>query len=175
VAESASINHGQKAPTVVRYYRFRNRLKEKTHGLGGGKGTISAEALEAAEQALEEMAEDYPDWVSGLISKLSEQHSRCVDTPENRREYFEQINRIAHDMKGQGGTFGYPLITDFAESLYSFTTTRQEITDPMVELVKTHIDSMRAVIKDRVKGDGGELGKQLKASLEEAIARYKKS
>jgi len=173
MADQAPLNSQQKAPTVVRFYRFRNRLKEKTHGLGGGKGTISQEALEAAEQTLQEMAEDYPDWVSGLITKLAEQHSRCVDTPEKRREYFEEINRIAHDMKGQGGTFGYPLITDFAESLYSFTTTRQEITDDMVELVKAHIDGMRAVIKDRVKGDGGELGAQLKASLDDAIKRYK--
>lgn len=173
MAEAPNSAQAGKAQTVVRFYRFRNRLKEKTHGLGGGTGAISPEALEAAERALAEMAEDYPDWVSGLISKLAEQHSRCVDTPEKRREYFEQINLIAHDMKGQGGTFGYPLITDFAESLHSFTTTKQDVTDSMVELVKAHIDGMRAVIKNRVKGDGGEIGAELKASLEEAIERFK--
>lgn len=162
-----------KTPITVRFYRFRNRLKEKSYGLGGGRGTISPEALEAAEKALMEMAEDYPDWVSGLISKLSEQHRRCVDTPDKRRDYFERINVIAHDMKGQGGTFGYPLITDFAESLYSFTTTRQDISDNMVELVKAHVDGMRAVINSRIKGDGGEIGAELKASLETAIKRFK--
>lgn len=94
---------GKKAPVVVRFYRFRNRLKEKTHGLAKGVGGISPEALAAAEKALEQMSEDYPDWVSGLISKLAEQHGRCVDTPEKRRDFFEEINRIAHDMKGQGG------------------------------------------------------------------------
>lgn len=164
---------GKKVATVVRFYRFRNRLKEKTHGLVKGSGGISPEALAAAEQALAQMSEDYPDWVSGLISKLAEQHGRCVDTPEKRRDFFEEINRIAHDMKGQGGTFGYPLITDFSESLESFTSIRNDIDDRMVELVKVHIDSMRAVIKGRVKGDGGDLGKQLAASLQQAITRYK--
>ncbi|GAK32823.1 Hpt domain-containing protein [Iodidimonas nitroreducens] len=164
----------KKAPTIVRFYRFRNRLKEKTHGLAGGKGGISAEALEAAEKALESMAEDYPDWVSGLITKLAEQHGRCVDTPEDRRDHFEEINRIAHDMKGQGGTFGFPLITDFADSLYNFTTIRNDINDRMVELVKAHIDAMRAVIKGRIKGDGGEMGQQLSATLQKAIESYKK-
>ncbi len=164
----------QKVPTVVRFYRFRNRLKEKTLGLVKGTGGISPEALAAAEIALEQMSEDYPDWVSGLISKMAEQHSRCVDTPENRRDFFEAINLIAHDMKGQGGTFGYPLITDFSESLESFTSIRNDINDRMVELVKAHIDGMRAVIKGRVKGDGGDIGKQLAASLQLAIERYKK-
>ncbi len=166
---------GKQVPTIVRFYRFRNRLKEKTLGLSKGIGAISPETLAAAEAALEQMSEDYPDWVSGLIGKMTEQHSRCVDTPENRRDFFEEINHIAHDMKGQGGTFGYPLITDFSESLENFTSTRNDIDDRMVELVKAHIDAMRAVIKGRVKGDGGEIGKQLTISLQMAIERYKKS
>lgn len=164
----------QKAPTVVRFYRFRNRLKEKTAGLGAGGAAISLEALAEAEAALGKMAEDYPDWVSGLLTKLAEQHGRCVDTPEKRRDFFEEINRIAHDMKGQGGTFGFPLITDFSESLNNFTSVRNEITDNMVELVKAHIDAMRAVIRGRVKGDGGEVGAELKKSLDAAIETYKK-
>lgn len=162
-----------KSKIIVRFYRFKNRLKEKTAGLAPGKTTISPEALEEAEKALNKMAEDYPDWVSGLIVKLQEQHGRCVDTPEKRHEFFEEINHIAHDMKGQGGTFGYPLITDFADSLYGFTIKRPgEITDNQIELVKSHVDAMRAVIRGRVKGDGGEIGAKLTESLNEAIAKY---
>ncbi|GER06956.1 hypothetical protein GCM10007972_19960 [Iodidimonas muriae] len=168
-------NEEKKAPTIVRFYRFRNRLKEKTHGLGGGKGGISPEALEKAEKALETLSEDYPDWVSGLITKLAEQHVRCVDTPEDRKDFFEEIHRIAHDMKGQGGTFGYPLITNFADSLSNFTSIKTDIDDKMVELVKSHVDAMRAVIKGRVKGEGGEIGQQLRKSLQKAIETYKKS
>lgn len=162
-----------KKKVIVRFYRFQNRLKEKTAGLAPGKTGISPEALEAAEKALNKMSEDYPDWVSGLIVKLQEQHGRCVDTPEKRHEFFEEINHIAHDMKGQGGTFGYPLITQFSDSLYGFTTKRPgEISDNQIELVKSHIDSMRAVIRGRVSGDGGEIGAKLSESLEEAIAKY---
>jgi len=157
---------------IVRFYRFKNRLKEKTAGLAPGKVSISSEALEAAEKALEKMAEDYPDWVSGLIVKLQEQHGRCVDTPEIRRDCFEEISHIAHDMKGQGGTFGYPLITTVADSLYGFTYSRDDISDNQVELVKAHLDAMRAVIRGRVSGSGGEIGEKLIEGLNEAIAKY---
>lgn len=161
---------------IVRFYRFKNRLKEKTAGLAPGKTTISQEALEEAEKALNKMSEDYPDWVSGLIVKLQEQHGRCVDTPEKRHEFFEEINHIAHDMKGQGGTFGYPLITNFADSLYGFTIKRPgEISDNQIELVKSHVDAMRAVIRGRVSGDGGEIGAELSKSLDEAIAKYEET
>ncbi|GHF29615.1 hypothetical protein GCM10017044_26110 [Kordiimonas sediminis] len=160
------------APVIVRFYRFKNRLRDKTAGLSAGGASISVEALEAASQALEKMSEDYPDWVSGLIAKLQEQHGRCVDTPENRKDFFEEINHIAHDMKGQGGTFGYPLITAFSDSLYDFTTTKSGITDNMIEVVKAHIDAMKAVIRGRVSGDGGEVGATLTRTLNEAIAKY---
>lgn len=78
-------------------------------------------------------------------------------------------------MKGQGGTFGYPLITSFADSLSNFTSIKTDIDDKMVELVKSHVDAMRAVIKGRVKGEGGEIGQQLRKSLQKAIETYKKS
>ena len=165
------VDKKKKGPTKVRFYRFRNRLKDMTAGLGGGGGGISAEALAKAEEALSEQSEDYPDWVSGLITKLAEQHSRCVDTPENRRAYFEEINVMAHDMKGQGGTFGYPLITDFSDSLYKVSEQKDNIQDEHVNLIKSHIDAMRAVINGRVAGDGGEIGQALRDELNKAIER----
>lgn len=166
------VNQKKKGPVKVRFYRFRNRLKDLTAGIGGGSGGgISAEALAKAESALEDLSEDYPDWVSGLISKLSEQHSRCVDTPENRRAYFEEINIMAHDMKGQGGTFGYPLITDFADSLFKISENKDNIQDAHINIIKSHIDSMRAVISGRVSGDGGDIGKALRDELNKAIEK----
>lgn len=160
-------------PVIVRFYRFQNRLKEKTAGLAPGTTSISPKALEEAEKALNKMSEDYPDWVSGLVVKLQEQHGRCVDSPEMRPECFEEINHMAHDMKGQGGTFGYPLITSFADSLYGFTIKRPgEISDNQIELVKSHLDAMRAVIRGRVSGSGGEIGQKLTQSLNEAINKY---
>lgn len=165
---------GGKRKAAVRYYRFRNRLKEKATGGKGGTapGRFGTAALEAAEAEFDRMAEDYPDWVQGHITRLYEQHGRCVDTPEQRHTCFRNLNEIAHDMKGQGGTFGYPLISHFGDSLYRCTKRQDEYTDNHVEIVKAHIDAMKAVIAGRIKGDGGALGKELIASLDKAIAKY---
>lgn len=161
-----------KAGVQVRYYRFQNRLKEKAGGAGArGDGGISPDILEEAQKALEKMAEDYPDWVSKLIARLYGQHRRCVDTPEQRRGYYYEINQIAHDMRGQGGTFGYDLISIFADSLYDFTLRSAGMTDDHVEIIKSHIDAMNAVIKERVKGDGGEVGAAISEGLKQAIAK----
>jgi hypothetical protein len=162
----------EKAKITVRLYRFKNRLREKCAGLGVEDATISGDALAKAEAALSEMSEDYPDWVMKDIDKLQGQHRRCVDTPEDRKLYFEEIARLAHDMIGQGGTFGYPLITSFSNSLYKFAENTNKMEDRHVDIIKSHIDSMRAIIKGRIRGDGGDIGKQLEKGLHDAISKH---
>ena len=162
----------KKAPIKVRFYRFKNRLKEKTAGLGGEVKGISPEALAKAEAALNDMSEDYPDWVGKLIDQLDEIHNRCHEEGADRKRLFDEINAISHDMKGQGGTFGYPLITTFADSLYTFSYSKGELSDNHVKVIKAHVDAMRAVIKGRVSGGGGEIGEQLTAGLKQAIQKH---
>lgn len=167
-----------KANVKVRFYRLKNKLKEKTAGIGnatGGELEFDEGMLASAQEALDDMAEDYPDWVMGVIDELFEIHRRCVDDEINRKGYFENINKIAHDMKGQGGTFGYQLITDFSEGLYNFTATGAGLSDNHVDIIKAHIDAMRVVIRERVEGDGGEIGNALKKGLGATVVKFSKN
>ena len=86
--------------------------------------------------------------------------------------YFKKINALAHDLKGQGGTFGYPLITTFADSLFQFTDAGARQTDNYVQIVQAHIDSIRAVVAGEIRGDGGQTGRELRLVLEGAIQKY---
>ena len=49
------------------------------------------------------------------------------------------------------------------------------IEDKQIELVKSHLDAMRAVIRGRVSGDGGEIGQKLTEGLSSAIEKYETS
>lgn len=159
----------------VRFYRFRNRLKEKAIGLGSGSALngFSREALERAEEEFAKMAEDYPDWVGNYTTQLYNEHRAAAERDaQYRAAAFKTINQLAHELKGQGGTFGYPLVSAFANSLYNFTVTGSGTTDNHMQIIKAHIDAINAVIKGRVKGDGGELGTQLTKTLQQAIDKY---
>jgi chemotaxis protein histidine kinase CheA len=160
--------------TKVRYYRMRNRLKDKAGGGSGGVGSISQAALEKAEAEFKKMAEDYPDWVGKYVTQLYQELSGAREkSAELRSPHISRLNKVAHELKGQGGTFGYPLISTFGKSLYDCTdTTEGKIPDNLLEIIKAHIDAMQAVIKGRVAGDGGEVGAELAKSLNEAIAKF---
>lgn len=169
-----SLDLDPKGKIKVRYFRLRNRLKEKANsGQTREPGGFAMEALESAMAELDKFAEDYPDWVQGQVRELYDELSKARDKEDNRRAAeLKRINEIAHDMRGQGGTFGYPLVTTVADSLYKFTGARATSSEDHLEIVKSHIDTMNAVIRERVEGDGGILGRELLTALEKAIEKF---
>lgn len=163
------------SPTDVWYFRLPNRMKEKVAGSlkFNESGELPKDILEKAEQALERDALDFADWAISYIAKLNALVGECQSKPPAlRRHYFDEINLIAHELRGQGGTFGYPLISIFAKMLYDYTQPGCREDDNSLEIVKSHNDSMRAVIRDRVSGDGGQIGKDLLKALKVAIDRF---
>ena len=162
-----SLELDPKGKIKVRYFRRRNRLKDKA-GAGQSRepGKFAVVVLEESEAELAKFAEDYPDWVQGQVRELYDLVEKSWYKEENRRSTeFKRINEIAHDMRGQGGTFGYPLVTTVAGSLYTFTGSRSSVRDSHVEIVKSHIDTINVVIKKRGEGDGGILGRELLTAL----------
>ena len=84
--------------------------------------------------------------------------------PARREAAVKQLRRLTHDLKGEGGTFGFDLITDIADC---FGTYLREI--PVAR--QSHADIVRFVCAfhhvwgERIEGDGGAAGRGLLASL----------
>lgn len=156
-------------------FRLPNRLREKIAGLTRGPLKIDPELLKAAENQLDRMENDYSDWVRGSLRHLNEAlaESRSDDSGISKiGAAIVRINKIAHDLRGQGSTFGYPLITSFAKSLYECTLDPGDVEERLLDLVGAHIDGISAVIREKIKGDGGALGRELINSLDSAREQF---
>ena len=157
-------------------FRTPNRLKEKLQGgdfeFSSDGGLADSDILEAAKTQIAEMADDYSDWVKETITDLVGAHEEAQNSfgkaEEQMKGAMEKINILAHELRGQGGVFGYPLISEFGKSLYNCTGNSARVTENLLEFVKAHIDGITAVINGNVKGDGGPVGKELLSSLEAA-------
>ena len=157
----------------VWYFRLPNRLKEKAGGLGAsGHGDLPLDLLAEAEKELERVALDFTQWAGNYLKNLGELVQKAAADAGGRRKIYEEINLLAHELRGQGGTFGYPLITTFGKMLYEATRPGCREDANGVEIVKAHVDAMRAVIREKISGDGGDIGRELLASLKQAIDKH---
>lgn len=160
-----------KKPSEVWNFRLPNGLKDKVGGLGqSGPGEMPVGLLEEAETQLERAQLDFTEWALGYLKNLSKLCAEAQEKEGPRGKYFEEINLLAHELRGQGGTFGYPLISMFGKMLYECTREGCKETNAAVEIVKCHIDAMRAVLRDKVAGDGGEVGRALLKHLKHAVS-----
>lgn len=161
----------------VVYFELPNRLGAKM-GIAPKDPVpnLPPELLAAADEEIQSRAGDYATWIAAEVEEMARRVDRLRSEPSAVPALIAQVSRAAHEMRGQGGIFGYPLITQIAKSLYeatrgSFTT----VTANEQLLFKAHVDAIKAVMNARISGDGGTTGKQLLASLELAKKKYAKS
>ncbi len=124
-------------------------------------------ALNAAEARIAELRGQFEASLAAVIAELD---ANCEAIGRDAGA-IERCRRLAHDLKGQGTTFGYPLLTEFAGSL-SRLLAEGQAGDPLLgQLVGLHVKAIAAVVQGRITGDGGETGLALRQGFERTIAR----
>lgn len=142
-----------------------NLLREKV----SGSGPISQEMIERADHALEGLSEQFDNLMAAEIAKLGELHRKGVDDPARRIELVREIFEVAHDLRGQAGTFDYPLISRVGTSLCHFTDGMEQCDERELEVIRIHINAMQAVLASSLRGDGGAVGQEIASGLEKAV------
>lgn len=156
------------------YFRPANRLRDKL-GPNALRGRVDFDPLiiYAAEEKIKKLVGDYAEWVNKYLKSISASQQALLEGAKESGKHILNINNIAHELRGQGGTFDYPLITAFSKSLYEATKdSNAMVTENKLKLIEAHVDAIRAVFKGKIKGDGGEVGLTLVREIGAAVKKY---
>ena len=69
-------------------------------------------------------------------------------------------------MKGQGSTFGYPLLTEVGAYACDFLRNKKEITDADLTVLKQVVKDAETVLAEDLMGTGGQIGADIRERLE---------
>ncbi len=133
-------------------------MKAKT---GGGRVTPDVQAIKRAEVAIKKIGEDFASWAQSDLDEMDQALAAAREDPGRQEEYIMRIFRRAMELKGQGGSFGYDLISQVGDSLKKFTESRREASPRDVEIIAAHVQAMRVVMADDIRGDGDEVGRAI--------------
>ena len=139
--------------------------------VGGAFGGIDASAIAKAEEALKAMSSQFGEWLQDEIVKLDKAQadirSQGYNTQTAEALYFR-----AHDLKGLGATYQYPLVTRLAASLCRMMDDpAKRVAAPLV-LIDAHIDAIKAVVRDQIQTDEHPTGRILAETLEAGVADH---
>jgi Hpt domain len=139
-------------------------------GAAPARSNINAETIRRAEEAVGKLADEYRSWVRADLVKLRADMVSAAAGGEARTAAYKDVRHIAHDLRGQGATFGYPLITRIATAISHFLKdcTPDAESDT---LLNAHFDALTRVVEDNVADAGGAEAMALIATLEAATGR----
>ena len=137
----------------------------------GGPGAVGPEALERAEQVISGLTDDYLQWVEEDLAKLQNAFDNLRAKKNGQKENLEAIFQVAHEIKGQGGSFGYELMTVIGDQLCGFVEDREAAGPGEIEVIDLHVGALRLVIAERMRGGGGTAGAKLLNGLRQVIAK----
>lgn len=141
----------------------------------GGPGAVDLATLERAEQVITDMAGDYLTWVQEDLRLIQEATDALRSSGGDSEGEMIRIFAISHDIKGQGGSFGYDLMTTVGDDLCRLIEQTNEVDASVVDVIQVHIDTMKLIIKSAMKGDGGAEGAKLLKGLGLAASKVKPS
>jgi CheY-like chemotaxis protein len=111
------------------------------------------EAVNQMEEMMARMRREFLDTADDRIGTLEELVSEVRDNKPASPERMSEFCRIAHSIKGMGGTFGYPLVSVIAHRLEDYIETENDLHEAIIDDVQTYLDRMRDVIEGQLGAD----------------------
>ncbi len=139
--------------------------------VGGRLGAIDPAAIAKAEAALKSLSGNFAEWLADEVGKLEAARQR-VRAEGLTPEASENLYLRAHDLKGLGATYEYPLVTRIAGSLCKLIDDPAKRATAPMALVDAHIDAIRAAVKDHIQTDTHPVGAALVTELEKRVKEF---
>jgi len=136
----------------------------------GGGGGIDLAALAKAEAALKSLSANFGEWLNDEISKLEAARAE-IQANGLTQDSAKALYLRAHDLKGLGSTYEFPLVSRIAGSLCKLLDDHGAIPTGAMKLVDAHINTIKAVVRDGVKSETHPVGAALAAELEGQVTR----
>lgn len=121
-----------------------------------------------ANQAISGLKKQYLEQTTNDVRIMKDLLLKAQKAEQQKRFKFirEDFFIKVHDMKGQGSTFGYPLLTEVGAYACDFLRNKKEITDADLTVLKQVVKDAETVLEEDLMGTGGQIGADIRERLE---------
>lgn len=141
--------------------------------VGDGPPQLDDRLLEKAEAAIKVMEQDFPQLAADCLVEMKSCFERAKANPDGSKKDVRSILTLAMDLKGEAGSYGYQMISEIGELLRRYIQDLETLSARDLQAIAAHIQAMEVVLRDRIKGDGGKVGRQIVDNLHNLATQKK--
>ncbi|WP_417488163.1 Hpt domain-containing protein [Maricaulis sp.] len=139
--------------------------------VGGPVSQGDLHMIQKAEEALKDLRSDFGQWLEEEVVKLEDAAKIVRDKGLNGSEGEELFVR-AHDLRGLGTTYEFPIITRLAKSLTKMIDMPEKREKAQTSLALAHVGAIRAALSQNIRDDNDPVAAALASELETQTAAF---
>jgi len=125
--------------------------------------------LDSAQAVLATVAREFESKLAEDIDEL--ERLFAIWAVDRSARNLAAMQGVIHDLRGEGKTFGFDLITEIGASFSRYLLERQQDRPVSEELVRQHVEAIRAIHRRDIRGEGDRLAQAVVAALHQAVDR----
>lgn len=114
----------------------------------------------------DELMDHYLTYTEKTLAELHALASRLGDD-KNPADLTEEMHALAHNIRGMGSSFGFPLMTRVGTTLCTYFRALDDDQQAAPDIVSAHLKAMDTILENRILGEGGAEGEALVSRLDE--------
>jgi chemotaxis protein histidine kinase CheA len=162
------------APGVTKYSDHEvivtpNRLKKAVRRASADE----RDPIVDAEAALVELSAQFGSWMEDECAELDKAR-RLLHAEGFTEAARQRLFRAAHDIKGHGATFGFPIAAEVADSLCRLIEHGADLSPAPLTVIDQCVDAVRAIIREHdlanAERTAAELAESLRTLVDDLLA-----
>ncbi len=141
--------------------------------IGGPISGGDLHLIEKAEDAIKDLRHEFGAWLEEEVQKL-ENAGKIVREKGLKGDEGEQLFICAHDLRGVGSTYEFPIITRLAASLTKLIDMDEKRQKASKALALAHVNAIRAALSQNIRDTNDAVAAALAEELEVQSAEFAK-
>lgn len=137
-----------------------------------GKGPLDEKAVRRCQEVMDANKVDFAPLAREYLARLDDAVRQAREGLLSRERAVQSMTEPVMQLKAHASMFRYTLIGALANIMLGFLESAETIDEDAIDIVEAHHKTLKAIIANKMEGDGGVRGEKLKAELKDACARY---
>ncbi|MBU0858580.1 MAG: hypothetical protein KJ667_01465 [Alphaproteobacteria bacterium] len=139
-----------------------------------GIGSIDEKKIRRSQKLMDNAGVDFVPMAQQYLDELGTaiEAARTMTANDTPKKKIQAMIEPVMQIKANAGMFDYTLVGVLANVMLNFLETLERVDDDVIAIVDAHHKTLKILLGNNMKGDGGEYGRQLQAELKDACRRY---
>ncbi|HAT36131.1 MAG TPA: hypothetical protein DCS82_10465 [Rhodospirillaceae bacterium] len=126
-----------------------------------------AAAIAKADAIVANVAKEFEDSLTDEFAELDRLFE--IYSKSNSSQDLDAIFRRIHNLRGQGTTLGFPLISRIGTSFCRYMIERPDGIDVKPTIIEQHLAALRCVYQQRIEDVGDKVSQEVASALEQVV------